>query len=174
VLDARNHQGKFGADYIRVLASAAGLVWSEDDVDLDGVDLCIKQPGRTPFGFSPRIDVQVKTVSRPEVRKGVVNFDGLDQVQFNKLAGLEFIVPRYLFIVHVPLNATQYADLSTSGLLLRHIGYYVSLSDRDPLPSPDRTRSIRVKIPVSNVLTVASLSELVTGSATLPTVIAAS
>lgn len=163
MLDVRNHQGKFGADYIRVLASAAGLIWSEDDVDLDGVDLCIKLPGRTPHGFSPRIDAQVKTVSALEVRRGLVNFDGLDHVQFSKLAGKEFVVPRYLFIVHVPRESAQYADLSTCGLLLRHIGYYVSLSARSPLPSPDRDRRIRVKIPVSNVLTVESLRSLVAG-----------
>jgi hypothetical protein len=60
VLDQNNHQGKFGADYVRVLASAAGLIWSQDDVDLDAVDLCLKLPGRTPRGFSPRIDAQVK------------------------------------------------------------------------------------------------------------------
>jgi hypothetical protein len=173
VLDVRNHQGKFGADYVRVLASAAGLMWSADDVDLDGVDLCIKLPGRTPHGFSPRIDVQVKTVSVLEARKGLVNFDGLDRVQFNKLAGTEFVVPRFLFIVHVPREAAQYADLSTSGLLLRHIGYYVSLSDRSPLPSPDRNHRIRVKIPVSNVLTVASLRALVLGNVMVPAVVAA-
>lgn len=173
MLDVRNNQGKFGADYVRVLASAAGLIWSEDDVDLDGVDLCIKLPGRTPRGFSPRIDVQVKTVSTLEVRKGLVNFDGLDHVQFGKLAGMEFVVPRYLFIVHVPRESAQYADLSTSGLLLRHIGYYVSLSDRRPLPSPDRNHRIRVKIPVSNILTVESLRSLVTGNVPATAVVAA-
>jgi hypothetical protein len=174
VLDVRNHQGKFGADYIRVLASAAGLIWSADDVDLDGIDLCIKLPGRTPRGFSPRIDAQVKTISTLEVRKGLVNFDGLDRVQFNKLAGTEFVVPRYLFIVHVPRETDRYADLSTSGLLLRHIGYYMSLSELGPLPSPDRNHRIRVKIPVSNVLTVASLLALVTGNAIAPAVVTAS
>lgn len=167
MLDARNHQGKFGADYVRVLASAAGLVWAEDDVDLDGVDLCIKLPGRTRRGFSPRIDVQVKTVSALEVRSGLVNFDGLDHAQFNKLAGADFVVPRYLFIVHVPRSASRYADLSTSGLLLRHIGYYACLTDREPMPTSDRTRRIRVKIPLSNVLTAKSLRALVTDSAAL-------
>lgn len=161
MIDAGNRQGKFGADYIRVLASAAGLVWAGDDVDLDGVDLCLKQPGRTSHGFSPRIDVQVKTVSRWEVRHGVANFDGLDHAQFNKLAGTDFAVPRYLFVVHVPRSATEYTDLSTSGLLLRHIGYYLSLRDQRPLPSPDRNRHIRVKIPLSNVLTVTSLRSLI-------------
>lgn len=169
MLDARNHQGKFGADYIRVLASAAGLNWSQDDVDLDGVDLCLKMPGRTPRGFSPRIDVQVKTVSTLEPRKGIINFDGLDQVQFNKLAGVDFTVPRYLFVIHVPRSATSYADLLTAGLLLRHIGYYVSLGDREPVSEPHRSRHLRVKIPISNVLTAMTLRALVTESSALPT-----
>lgn len=163
MLDQRNHQGKFGADYVRVLASAAGLIWAEDDADLDGVDLCIKQPGRTRNGFSPRIDVQVKTVSRIDRGRGVVNFDGLDHVQFNKLAGPGFVVPRFLFVVRVPPDVGEFADLSTSGLLLRYMGYYLSLRDNVPIPSPDRNKRKRVKIPVSNVLTVASLRTLVVG-----------
>lgn len=164
MLDARNHQGKFGADYVRVLASAAGLLWSVDDIDMDGVDLCVKLPGRTPRGFSPRIEVQVKTVSALDVGGGVVNFDGLDHRQFNKLAGPEFLVPRYLFVVHVPRTASRYVDLRTTGLLLRHIGYYLSLRDREPMPSDDRARHTRVKIPLSNVLTAASLRALVTAA----------
>lgn len=170
MLDARNHQGKFGADYIRVLASSAGLVWSEDDVDLDGVDLCIKMPGRTPRGFSPRIDVQIKTVSKLEPRHGAIEFRGLDERQFTKLAGDEFVVPRYLFIVHVPPNSDLYADLSTAGLLLRHIGYYVSLRDRLPINDPDRSRRTKVAVPLGNVLTVTSLRGLVTDNALLPVV----
>ncbi|MCE6993295.1 DUF4365 domain-containing protein [Saccharothrix sp. S26] len=168
MLDARNHQGKFGADYIRVLASSAGLVWSEDDVDLDGVDLCIKMPGRTPRGFSPRIDVQIKTVSTVNPRHGVIDFRGLDERQFTKLAGEGFLVPRYLFVVHVPPRADLYADLSTSGLLLRHIGYYVSLRDRLPIEAPDRRRRTKVEVPLGNVLTASSLRDLVTRSALLP------
>jgi hypothetical protein len=168
VLDARNHQGKFGADYVRVLASSAGLVWSEDDVDLDGVDLCIKMPGRTPRGFSPRIDVQVKTISKVEPRRGVIDFRGLDERQFTKLAGEGFLVPRYLFVVHVPPQADHYADLRTSGLLLRHIGYYVSLRNRVPIDSPDRSRRTKVEVPLGNVLTAKSLRDLVTHNALLP------
>ncbi|MEG8183147.1 DUF4365 domain-containing protein [Nocardia terpenica] len=169
MLDVRNQQGKFGADYIRVLASAAGLIWSQDDVDLDGIDLCLKLPGRTTHGFSPRIDVQVKTVARLQDRHGLIDFDNLDQVQFNKLAGPGFTVPRYLFLVHVPASTTEYADLRTAGLLLRHIGYYLSLENSEPVSIPDRKRHVRVKIPMSNVLTAASLRALVTEGVALPT-----
>ncbi|WP_433593555.1 DUF4365 domain-containing protein [Nocardia sp. CA-145437] len=168
MLDARNHQGKFGADYIRVLASAAGLIWSQDDVDLDGVDLCLKAPGRTPRGFSPRIEVQVKTVAKLQVRHGSIDFDNLDQSQYNKLAGQDFTVPRYLFLVHVPVQSSEYADLYTSGLLLRHIGYWLSLDDHEPLTTSDRRRKVRVKIPVGNILTAASLRALVASSSAGP------
>ena len=92
------------------------------------------------------------------------DLDGLDHRQFNKLAGPDFLVPRYLFVVHVPRTAREYVDLRTSGLLLRHIGYYLSLRDRDPMPSDDRARHTRVKIPLSNVLTASSLRALVTAA----------
>ncbi|WP_069166937.1 DUF4365 domain-containing protein [Nocardia altamirensis] len=165
MLDQNNHQGKFGADYIRVLASAAGLLWSQDDVDLDTVDLCLKLPGRTPRGFSPRIDVQVKTVRNPEASDGLIKYSRLNYAQFNNLAGSGFTVPRYLFVVHVPPETDRYTDLSTYGLLLRHIGYYLSLSDQAPMPTHDRNRHTSVKIPLSNVLTVESLRRLVTDDA---------
>jgi hypothetical protein len=38
MLDANQHQGKFGEDYVRVLASAAGLIVLKDDLDTDGID----------------------------------------------------------------------------------------------------------------------------------------
>lgn len=160
-LDTGNHQGNFGEDYVRVLASAAGLMWAQDNADLDGVDLSLKMPGRTPVGFSPRIEVQVKTIAKPVVRHGILNYDGLDRRKYDKLAGTEFQVPRYLFVVHVPARAEGYTDLSTAGLLLRHIGYYLSLRDHAPLSADDPRGRIRVKVPVSNVLTVASLRALV-------------
>ncbi|MBF6213220.1 DUF4365 domain-containing protein [Nocardia puris] len=168
MLDRANHQGKFGTDYVRVLASAAGLIWSQDDVDLDGVDLCLKLPGRTPSGFSPRIDVQVKTVSRLPVRGGHLDYDGLGRAQFDKLAGTGSTVPRYLFVIHVPPRAGEYADLRTAGLLLRHIGYYLPLHDRPPLPATDARGRVRVHIPVGNVLTADGLRALVAGSAIVP------
>ncbi|AYF77636.1 DUF4365 domain-containing protein [Nocardia yunnanensis] len=169
-LEQNNQQGQFGADYVRVLASAAGLIWSQDVVDMDGVDLCLKLPGRTARGFSPRIDVQVKTSVRLVNRDGWVLFNGLKEPQFNRLAGPDFSVPRYLFVVSVPRQPVDYTDLYTSGLLLRYIGYYLSLADLKPVTEPDRRRTRSVRIPASNILTAATLRALVTETAELPTV----
>ena len=160
MLDTNNHRGKFGEDYVRVLASAAGLLWSKDDVDQDGVDLSIKLP-EGGSRYSPRIEVQVKTTSRPVYRGGELVFHGLDQVQFNRLAGSEFTVPRYLFVVCVPSDAAELVLPHTPGLLLRHLGYFRSLHDETPFARPNRARSARVLVPVANVLTVRSLAALV-------------
>lgn len=157
------HQGQFGEDYVRVLASAAGLVVSSYNLDIDGVDLQICRPGAFPSVRSPRIEVQVKTTSRSRPDGGVLTFDGLNGTQFNKLAGSGFMVPRYLFVVTVPPDAARYADLSPRGLLLRHIGYFASLRDLLPVPA-DRTRA-RVTVPTANILTVARLRALVEAAA---------
>ncbi|MFD3706935.1 DUF4365 domain-containing protein [Nocardia sp. NPDC058658] len=164
VLDPHHHQGKFGHDYIRVLASAAGLVWSTDDIDVDGVDLTIKQPGRTRYGYSPQIEVQIKTVSRPKYRQGQLIFGGLSHTQFNQLAGADFAVPRYLFAVHVPASVDRFTDSVTGALMLRHAGYFLSLRDRDRFAVDDAKRKVSVRIPVSNILDVAALATLVAGS----------
>jgi hypothetical protein len=87
VLDARNHQGKFGQDYVRVLASAAGLLVYTPDLDYDGIDLLIRWPGQVGAAASPAIDVQVKSWSNPRKSGGSWRFDGLNELQFNKLAG---------------------------------------------------------------------------------------
>src|SRR4051794_11999548 len=120
VLDANNHQGKFRQDYIRALASAAGLLVYTPDLDHDGVDLLIRWPGRAGAAASPAIDAQVKSWSNPRKSGGTWRFGGLDEVQFNQLAGRAFTVPRYLFLVIVPPDARTYSEILTDGMLLRH------------------------------------------------------
>jgi hypothetical protein len=155
----RAHQGQFGEDYVRVLASAAGLTVSKCDLDVDGVDLQITLPDDVASVRSPRIEVQVKTTSRLRPVDGVFRYDGLNGRQFNKLAGPGFMVPRYLFLVTVPREVARYADLNHHGLLLRHIGYWTSLHARDTVP--EGRASVRVKVPTANVLTVPRLRDLV-------------
>ncbi|OLT00096.1 hypothetical protein BJF90_07340 [Pseudonocardia sp. CNS-004] len=155
----RAHQGQFGEDYVRVLATAAGLTVSSGNLDVDGIDLQLTLPDDVGSVRSPRIEVQVKTASRLQPVNGVFAFDGLDGRQFNKLAGPGFVVPRYLFLVTVPPDTSRYADLNHDGLLLRYLGYWASLSSRKVVP--ETRSSVRVKVPTANVLTARRLRELV-------------
>jgi hypothetical protein len=141
VLDANNYQGKFGQDYVRVLASAAGLTVWTPDLDYDGIDLGIRWPGRVGSAASPAID-------------------GLNELQFNNLAGQAYTTPRYLFLVVVPKKNIRYAEISPEGMLLRYQGYYVSLRDEALIQQPSRNRRRVVHVPVGNVLTTGTLRGL--------------
>jgi hypothetical protein len=160
VLDARNHQGKFGEDYIRVLASAAGLLVYTPDLDYDGIDFGIRWPGRVGSAASPAIDVQVKSWSTPHKSGGTWRFDGLNELQFNKLAGQAYTVPRYLFLVIVPESVDTYAEIFTDGMLLRYQGFYVSLTDEPVIEAPRREHRRVVHVPIGNVLTSGTLRAL--------------
>ena len=159
MLDARNHQGKFGADYVRVLASAAGLIVYTPDLDYDGVDFLLRRPSPVGSAASPGIDVQVKSWSRPRQSGGTWRFDGLSEVQFNKLAG-DYLVPRYLFLVVVPDDHRQYTEISADGMLLRFQGYYLSLSEEETVDNPKSDRKRAVHVPIGNILTVRTLLTL--------------
>ncbi|MGH3166485.1 MAG: DUF4365 domain-containing protein [Trebonia sp.] len=160
MLDVKSHQGKFGEDYVRVLASAAGLIVYTPDLDRDGVDLLLRLPARTGVAAYPSIDVQVKSWSRPRKSGGTWRFDGLNEVQFNKLAGSDYTVPRYLFLVVVPDDSRQYAEISPDGMLLRFQGYYLSLSEEPLIDNPNPDRKHAVHVPIGNVLTVGTLLTL--------------
>jgi hypothetical protein len=160
MLDAKQHQGKFGEDYVRVLASAAGLIVFTYDLDADGVDLGFRATGRYGKAYSPAIEAQVKTWSKPSRSSGHLDYRGLNEWQFNKLAGPDFTVPRFLFVICVPADNRSYAASMTDGVILRHLGYFVSLREENQIPQADRTRKRLVKVPTANVLTAAALRRL--------------
>lgn len=160
MLDARQHQGKFGEDYVRVLASAAGLLVLKDDLDVDGIDLGFRATGQHGKTYSPMIEAQIKTWSKPTLSAGHLDYRGLDEWQFNKLAGPLFTVPRFLFVICVPVDKQSYAASMTDGMMLRHLGYFVSLRSEAPVEHPDRKRKRLVRVPTANVLTASALRRL--------------
>lgn len=91
---------------------------------------------------------------------GQLIYRGLTERQFNKLAGPGFTVPRFLFVICVPVNYQCYAESMTEGVMLRHLGYFVSLSAEEPVVDPDRRRPKPVRVPTANVLTAAALRRL--------------
>lgn len=160
MLEANNHQGLFGEDYVRVLASAAGLVATKVGKDYDGVDFFVRWPGRVGTAASPGIDVQVKSWSKRRISGGSLRYDRLTEVQFNQLATCDYAIPRYLFLVLVPYDVDQYSEVTADGLLLRYQGYHLSLRDQGLIAEPSKERRRTVHVPVSNILTVRTLRRL--------------
>jgi hypothetical protein len=155
-----NLQGYFGESFVRVLASAAGLIASKPDIDVIGIDFTLSYPGSRGTTRFPMIDVQVKSWSRAAGSVDAWHYP-MEVAHYNGLAGEDYCVPRYLFLVVVPDDAEQYAYADGDALRLRHCGYWASLADRPPVGT-DQQKTITVRVPKRNLLTVPALRALLT------------
>lgn len=105
-LDPRQHQGLFGEAYVRVLASAAGLIPGKGDLDVTGEDFSIKYKGTLAGRRHPRIEVQVKSWSNPVASDGQWVYP-MRVEHFNDLAGRDYENARFLIVVMVPRHASN-------------------------------------------------------------------
>ncbi len=133
------------------------------NLDIDGVDMQIAHPGARGTSRSPKIEIQVKTAVTPEVRDGVIRHR-MRMAHFNHLAGEGFQVPRFLAVVSVPSDATQYVICTDEHMRLATAAYWLSLVDQEVRPTGDgHPGSLVVEVPVRNLLTVATLRCLLAG-----------
>lgn len=150
-------QGKYAEDLVRALASAAGLTTAKRDLDVDGVDLNIGYPGRLGGVGFPCVDIQIKSWRAPVVRDSsfyyplkVHNYDLLVGQ-----AGIDFPVPRLLFLVTVPPNVDDYVQCRDSHYQFSHRAYWVSLMH---LERPVGVKGTKVvTVPLSNSVTPETL-----------------
>jgi hypothetical protein len=155
-----NQQGYFGESFVRVLASAAGLVAGKQDLDVTGVDFSFDFPGSRGTTRYPKIEAQVKSWSSPTGSADMWRYE-MSVDHFNDLAGPGYQVPRYLFLILVPADRATYVEADTDMLRLRHCGYWVSLADRSPV-DPTTQKNVTVHVPRRNLLTVAAMRALMT------------
>lgn len=160
-LDPYNHQGKFGEGFVCALAHAAALKISRGDIDYDGVDYEFTLIGRARGHRYPKIEAQVKSWSTPKSADELHwNYDRLTQRQFNRLAGADFHVPRFLFVVIVPTDARDYTFASHDALRLSHAAYWVSLERHTRISEDSPDKYVKVAIPKTQLLDVETLVSL--------------
>ncbi|GAB4587629.1 DUF4365 domain-containing protein [Nocardia sp. IFM 10818] len=157
-LGDKDHQGFYGECFVQALAAAAGLQAAKPYPDCTGIDLQLTLPTEREGDF-PRMEVQVKSWSKPKGRDGYWHYRGLTEKQFNALAGRRR-VPRFLILVVVPDCSTRYAVAAESGLMLAHAAYWRSLEDEEQIPDPSTIAHKKVLVPEANLLTVDTLLEL--------------
>jgi hypothetical protein len=154
-LDRNQHQGLFGESFVRVLASAAGLIVARAELDVAGEDFTISYKGVLGHTRHPKIEVQVKSWSRPVCRGEQWQYH-LRARHFNELAGADFALPRFLILVIVPDDCTDYATVSPDSVHLRRSAYWRSLRDRERVDVDPNTK-VPVPVPRANLLTVHAL-----------------
>ncbi|MFF7151110.1 DUF4365 domain-containing protein [Streptomyces griseoaurantiacus] len=154
------HRGHFGEQFIRMLAVAANIDASQRDRDRVGVDWQLGHPGRPGRRRYPVIEAQVKCTSSPEVYDDHLAYD-LKVKYYNQLAGSDYSVPRFLFVVLAPSDPFTWSHATSDRLLLRNAAYWVCLHDRDLADGSGNGKGTRrVHVPRVNLLTVDSLHGL--------------
>lgn len=136
---------------------------SKPEPDVFGVDLYVC--GTDEIGDDyPLLAVQVKSWSVPRERDSHWRFDGLNEKQFNALAGDRRSTPRLLALVIVPREMELFASADEQLLHLSHAAYWMSLRDKQRFADPTERR-VTVDVPRRQLLTVESLKWLCERSA---------
>jgi uncharacterized protein DUF4365 len=162
-LHANVHQGLHGEGFIHAMACAGGFTTSRMNLDVDGVDWQIAHPGPKGTARSPKIEVQVKTMSTPAIAQDAYKLK-LSTKHFNQIAGVGFQVPRFLTLVIVPTNPAEYAVCDEEGMRLGTAAYWLSLADQEIGPAGDGDpKSVSVLVPRCNFLSVETLTALLGG-----------
>ncbi|MFD4696696.1 DUF4365 domain-containing protein [Streptomyces niveus] len=151
------HRGHFGEQFIRMLAAAANLDAAGRDRDRVGVDWQLGHPGRPGRHRFPVIEAQVKCTSSPLVHDNHIAYD-MEVRHYNELAGQDYNVPRFLFLVLTPADPFTWSQATPDRLLLRNAAYWVCLHEKEPVDESRTTR--RVHVPRANLLTADSLQGL--------------
>ncbi|WP_031027081.1 DUF4365 domain-containing protein [Streptomyces albus] len=151
------HKGDFGEQFVRALAAAANLDASRRDLDRVGVDWQLGYLGRAGTLRYPSIDVQVKFWSKPTGSADAWHYP-LEIKNYNWLAGRDWQLPRFLFLVIAPDDPQLWTDVTDDRFLLRHAAYWASFHGCDPVPPKDST--LTVHVPKANLLTVKELNGL--------------
>lgn len=160
VLQRSHHTGLFGEAFIRVLAAAAGLTVAKAEPDVTGDDFTLGYPGQLAGVRNPKVDVQVKSRSRRTVDWKHGHWAlRLEVAHYNQLAGCDYALPRFLFLVVVPDELPDYVQAGERSTLLRHCAYWICLHDRDRV-DPERQKTVSVAVPAANRLSVNSLVQL--------------
>ena len=152
-MDINARQEQFANAFLVTIAAVAGFTAAKPDVDNDSVDWTIAS--RLPR--RPKIDFQMKSRRVEDAdRDGLIRYD-LKRKNYDDLILTDLFTPRLLVLVLVPPDIGGWLELTAEQLVLRRCAYWVSLAGQPPT---DNETTVRVSVPRSNLLNVASLEGL--------------
>ncbi len=154
-MDPQKRKEQFNVAYVGAMAAQAGINPARTEVDDDSIDIYLvgrNYPGRIR---NPQIQVQFKCTARNLISGSVVKFP-LKRKNYDDLRGSNVLCPRYLAVLLVPSDETEWTEHNEHGLLLRHSCYWASIRDW-----PDTTAaSVTVDVPLSQKLTTSELERM--------------
>ncbi|MCX8305113.1 MULTISPECIES: DUF4365 domain-containing protein [Enterobacter] len=156
-MDKFKQMEQFNIAYVHALASHAGFKISRCDVDDDSVDITIEGTGFTDGKIrNPKIDLQLKSTSNFDVKDGKISY-ALKKKNYMDLIGDNVLSPRYLVLLQLPEDVSEWLLNSERGVSLHNCCYWCSLRDYEPT---ENTSSVTIKMPVTQVLTSSFLKDM--------------
>lgn len=158
-MEINQRKEQFTVAYIHAIASVAGYTIYKPDVDDDSVDVGIAASRGTGSKIhAPRLELQLKCTAQHIVRDDYLHFP-LKQKNYDDLRDPSLAVPRILVVMLVPNNLDDWVIQTKEALLMRHCCYWYSLRS---FPERGLRKSIPLKIPCTQILTVEALRGMIT------------
>lgn len=151
-------QEEFSYAYIHAITAGAGFSFQVATRlgDNSGVDATICAFGKKGTTKGRSLYLQVKSSYQNKKSEDHINYDDLDYTDYNALIDDQpYANPFILVLVLVPKNQIEWTVQSDKELCLRYSAYWLSLRGEAPI-----TKSKRIKIPISQQLTVSSLQSI--------------
>jgi hypothetical protein len=145
-------QEQLSVVYLSALATSAGFVFAQENLDRTGTDLMVRG-GKCGF---PQIDWQIKACKTLTAPKGGIISYPLKKRNYDLLIEKSGH-PRLLMIYQMPDDKPSWLHCDEEKMVLKKCAYWVSLKG---LPPSDNDTSVTVQIPVNQVLTIQELRRL--------------
>ena len=134
--------------YVRAVVAQAGMSAFEPEPDY-GTDLCVRaivDHDGAADDAGLQLDFQLRSTTRATVGPNGLTYE-LDADTYRKLR-LQISVPRYLVVLDLPGEETQWLEQTPDALILRRCAYWYSLSGE---PERDNASTVTIAIPAGNV-----------------------
>ncbi|HDT5164351.1 MULTISPECIES: DUF4365 domain-containing protein [Klebsiella pneumoniae complex] len=156
-MDKKKQMEQFNIAYIRSLAAHAGFKVSTGEVDDDSVDITIEGTGfNNSVIRNPKVDIQLKSTKNFKLKDNIITY-ALKAKNYSDLIGDNVLSPRYLVLLHLPVNDSDWLYHSVNGITLRNRCYWFSLRH---LPPSANRNSVTLNIPANQVLTSSLLKDM--------------
>jgi len=134
-----------------IVAAASGADYRYDILmdDQDGVDMTVRDRRQL-------LDFQLKATSHPVVHDGHLIHD-LDVRTYDLLRDPQRSGMGVLALVVVDEDPTDWLEMDSDSTLLARCAYYLPLLG---LPDTQNTATVRLKVPVANLLTIDAMKRL--------------
>ena len=132
-LSNEDRKEKLSLAWLAAMASVAGFTWHRPETDSDSIDLTLSARGPR----RPKLDIQMKATASPKVRYDGLHFR-LKRKNYDDLRE-DRAVPLILVIVELPIEDSQWIDITTKMLVLRKRAWWASLKGEGPIAGASRT-----------------------------------